>query len=104
MISLFKGRYSEADESLQRIRGQGFDIGPELADLKADLTKRRVSMWSLGHTETRTDESQNSASDLCREFRKPSVYKPTLLLITIWVFQQFCGNYAIIFYAVDVVR
>ena len=39
---------------------------------------------------------------LWKEFFKPEAYKPLIFLICLWILQQFSGNFAIIFYAVDI--
>ena len=37
-------------------------------------------------------------------FRRPAAYKPFLILMFVFVFQQLSGSYAVIFYAVNVFR
>ena len=37
-------------------------------------------------------------------FRRPAAYKPFLILLFVFIFQQLSGSYAVIFYAVNVFR
>ena len=80
-------RIGEAEKALQKIRGNSYDISTEISDLKAvfSMDQQHQSFWlTLG------------------EFTHPETYKPALLLALLWLLQQFCGNYAVIFYAVDI--
>ncbi|CAH1102111.1 unnamed protein product [Psylliodes chrysocephalus] len=57
-----------------------------------------------------TPEKQDERSTLLRIkddltlYKHPTVYKPVIIMTIIFIFQQFSGAYAIIFYAVDLFR
>lgn len=52
-------------------------------------------------------QRKEKASDTMKQIpvwkclRRPNVYKPVLLLVAIFFFQQITGGYAIIFYAIN---
>ena len=78
-----KGQLEKAAKSLYKTRGQTYKIHNELEDLKSCFIGTK---------------SGSSIKDLF----KPESYKPLMILMTLWILQQFCGNFAVIFYAVDV--
>ena len=41
---------------------------------------------------------------LIGQMRRPAVFKPFLLLLTLFILMQSCGSFAIIFYAVNVFK
>ena len=41
---------------------------------------------------------------LIRQMKRPAVFKPFLLLLTLFILMQSCGSFAIIFYAVNVFK
>ena len=75
----------EATKSLKSLRGKEYDVSKEIENLKIATTK-----------------TQDDSIQIWKEFLKPEAYKPLSLLIVIWIFQQFSGNYAVVFYAVDI--
>ncbi|GAB0097185.1 facilitated trehalose transporter Tret1-like [Sergentomyia squamirostris] len=58
-----------------------------------DLTMRSYS--------NQNTESTNASKDFFEIYKQKHVYKPFFVLIVLFVFQQFSGAYAIIFYAVN---
>ena len=56
---------------------------------------------SLNQAINNNSEKEDSIV-LWKELFKPYAYKPLLFLICLWIFQQFSGSYAVIFYAVDI--
>ena len=52
--------------------------------------------------ESNNVNDEETSENLWKEFLKPYAYKPLLLLVCLWTFQQFSGNYAVVFYAVDI--
>ncbi len=81
------GWHQEAEDSLKKLRGPNHDILEEINALKrlsAKATKEQeiVSIW--------------------QEFLKPESFKPLTILFVLWLFHQFSGNYAVVFYAVDI--
>jgi len=80
-----KGRVQEAEQSLAVLRGRKFDNSEEIKSISAALTK-------------------SASSSIWREFLEPEAYKPLGIMISLWFFQQFSGNYAVIFYAVDIFK
>ena len=70
-------------------RNSNYDPDEELQALKEAFESNNVN-----HEET--------SENLWKEFLKPYAYKPLLLLVCLWTFQQFSGNYAVVFYAVDI--
>jgi MFS family permease len=81
-----KGLDEDATSSLQWLRGPDYDVSEEMASLQLALYQ----------------DPEEQTTPLYREFLKPETYKPLTILISLWFFQQFSGNYAVIFYAVDV--
>jgi len=75
----------EATKSLKFLRGKENDVAKEVEDLKLA-----------------TNQTQDNSVKIWKEFLKPEAYKPLSLLIVLWIFQQFSGNYAVVFYAVDI--
>ncbi len=87
-----KGYRDEAVEALKWLRGQDFDVTDEVNDLETALARNDKNA------------SKSSILSMIAELAKPEVYKPLVILISLWGFQQFSGNYAVIFYAVDVFK
>lgn len=59
------------------------------------------------HIPTSSYTSINHVNKVLGAFKlylKPMVYKPTLLLVLLFAFQQFSGGYIIIFYTIDVFK
>ena len=80
-----QGFEKEAENALIKLQNQ--DVQQELLNLKSAL---------------KNTENQIPFKSLPREFSKPEAYKPLLFLLGLWIFQQFSGNYAVVFYAVDI--
>lgn len=55
-------------------------------------------------SETSSSHSNLSFADSLREFKKPEAYKPLLIMIFFFFFQQFSGVYILIVYMVDITR
>ena len=73
----------------QILRGNpNYDPDEELQSLKQAFDLNNVN--------------EESSEELWKEFLKPYAYKPLILLVCLWTFQQFSGNYAVVFYAVDI--
>ncbi|XP_054268602.1 facilitated trehalose transporter Tret1-2 homolog isoform X2 [Macrosteles quadrilineatus] len=65
----------------------------------------KPSAESSAQPSTPTEAAQKlSMADSIREFKKPEVYKPLLIMIFFFFFQQFSGVYVLIAYMVDVTR
>ena len=75
----------EAEKSLQWLRGSHYDISGELEALAAAQGKG-VQNTSLVET--------------LKTFKYPGAYKPFMILLFVFFFQQLSGSYATIFYAV----
>ena len=76
--------------SQQILRGNSnYDPDEELQALKEAFESNNVN-------------DEETSENLWKEFLKPYAYKPLLLLVCLWTFQQFSGNYAVVFYAVDI--
>ena len=85
------GFIDEAVESIKILRGNpDYDTSEEISSLQKPIE------------ESESKKSSISSGGLWKEFRKPYAYKPLLILISLWTFQQLSGNYAVIFYAVDI--
>lgn len=87
---IMKGRKEEAKQSLRFFRGLGRDatvIHPEFEAEFEQLSKL---------AEKQGEKKSQRASVL---IRKPEIYKPLLIMITFFGFQQFSGIFVIIVYA-----
>ncbi len=71
-----------------------------LAQEEEDLLD--VEMKTNPKQETRDEE--NHFKKTLSELKKPSAYKPFLLLLAVFVLQQSTGSFAVIFYAVNVFK
>ena len=86
---VLNNKKEEAEKSLQWLRGSHYDISAELEALQAAQGKgvQNTSLW-----------------ETLRTFRYPGAYKPFLILLFVFLFQQFSGSYAVIFYAVTLFK
>lgn len=82
-----QGLEKEAENALKKLQNQ--NVQQELLNLKSALKKNE-------------DSKEVPFCSLFQEFCKPEAYKPLIFLIGLWIFQQFSGNYAVVFYAVDI--
>ena len=82
-----QGLEKEAENALKKLQNQ--DVQQELLNLKSALKQN-------------TEDTEIPFCSLIKEFLKPEAYKPLIFLIGLWIFQQFSGNYAVVFYAVDI--
>ncbi|KAH8396281.1 hypothetical protein KR222_007334, partial [Zaprionus bogoriensis] len=93
---LQKGRVERATRSLRYFRGlhkKGLDIVPEF---EAELSQMKMT----------ADNSRDTAASesLGQAIRRPEVYKPLLMMIGFFGFQQACGVVVIIVYAVQIAQ
>lgn len=97
---VMKGRLDKAEKALVWLRGGS----PE--EIKAELELLKTLNEHKGDSED-PEEADGGKPDITllatlKEVRQPEKYKPLVVLVTLWLFQQYCGNYAVIFYAVDI--
>ena len=79
----------EAEKTLKWLRGSHYDISGELEALSA-AQGRGVQNTSLWET--------------LKTFKYPGAYKPFMILLFVFFFQQLSGSYAVIFYAVTLFK
>uniref|UniRef100_A0A1B6MT94 Major facilitator superfamily (MFS) profile domain-containing protein n=1 Tax=Graphocephala atropunctata TaxID=36148 RepID=A0A1B6MT94_9HEMI len=84
---LRKGRRSEAEASLKRLRGPYYDVSYELNELQKELEK--------------SSDNQASISDV---FTRKSALRGLLISLGLMAFQQLSGVNAVIFYANAIFR
>lgn len=82
-----RDRTDEAKEALLWLRGPGLNVDKEYQELCEANAKRKEKKDSL-----------------LRALRKPSVWKPFLILLVFFALQQLSGIYVILFYAVNVLK
>lgn len=81
-----RGRTDEAKEALLWLRGPEFNVDKEYQELSNANAKRKEK------------------EDLLQALHKPNVWKPFLILLVFFTFQQLSGIYVIVFYAVNVLE
>ena len=87
---IMKDKRDRAYKSLKWLRGKDADVEEEMRALSAKLV---------------SPSGQASREEaLMNQMTKPVVYKPFMLLITLFVLMQSTGTFAIIFYAVNVFK
>ena len=91
--------YCFVPESPQWLMTQGFENEAQFALKKLQNQDVQQEILNL-KTALKTIDDPETAK--FQEFLKPEAYKPLLFLIGLWIFQQFSGNYAVVFYAVDI--
>ena len=84
------GREEEAEKVLKWLRGQNFVISRELEALTA--VQGGAGAQAVSFTQT------------LAAFRYPGAYKPFIILLLVFIFQQLSGSYAVIFYAVTLFK
>ncbi|XP_054258655.1 facilitated trehalose transporter Tret1-like [Macrosteles quadrilineatus] len=77
-----KGRRSEAEASLKRLRGRGYDVSYELNELQKEIEK--------------SSGNEVSFSDI---FKRKAAFRALIISLGLMVFQQISGINAVIFYA-----
>ena len=83
------GKKEEAEKVLRWLRGERYDISQEIEALSASA--------GGGH-------QSSSLAETLALFKYPAAYKPFIILLFVFIFQQLSGSYAVIFYAVNVFR
>lgn len=86
---MLNNKKEEAEKSLRWLRGSVYDISKELDALEAAQGKGVQS---------------TSLLDTIKAFKYPGAYKPFLILLVVFFFQQLSGSYAVIFYAVTLFK
>ena len=106
MSNVPQGRVEDAEKVLKWLRGPGFDVTPELQALKkAQVGNKTQQLERYPKRFFQGKGASNSSMlDTLKTFRFPGAYKPLLILIFVFIFQQLSGSYAIIFYAVSLFK
>jgi len=84
---LTKGRRSEAEAALKRLRGPSYDITYEINELQKELEK--------------SSDNEASISDL---FTKKAALRGLIVALGLMIFQQLSGVNAVIFYATSIFK
>lgn len=84
---ILNGKKEEAEKVLKWLRGEVYDISKEIESMSAS---------SGGSSKS------SSIAETLATFQYPAAYKPFLILLFVFIFQQLSGSYAVIFYAVNV--
>jgi len=87
------GNREEAYKALSWLRGEQHDIEGEIKALEKSLSPP---------SDTPGDVNQKDSA--FHQLKRPSAFKPFLLLIAIFILMQSTGTYAVIFYAVNVLQ
>ncbi|CAH1790957.1 unnamed protein product [Owenia fusiformis] len=74
----------EAVSALHKLRGDKYDIEPELLEMEANIMTQSKEKFKLSY------------------LRKPSVYKPLVILVILMAFKQLCGMGALTYYALEI--
>lgn len=85
-----RGRTEEAKEALVWLRGPG---------TRADDEYRAMCKADEGE-----DEDDTASDSVWQSVRRPSVWKPFLILLAFFALQQLTGIYVVLFYAVSLLR
>ncbi|KAF5284232.1 hypothetical protein FQR65_LT00232 [Abscondita terminalis] len=94
-----KDRIAKAKKSLEWInRYQPQPLGKN--ETYSDMQLAALQKEHILKLEARARISNNSLMDKVKMFFEPTAYKPLLILIGLFVFQQFSGTYITLFYAV----
>lgn len=68
----------------------------------SSLQRRKFELYEIQKSLQRKEEGDGAGqTPLWQHFKCPNVYKPVLVLIGIFFFQQITGGYVIIFYAIN---
>lgn len=78
-----KGKEKKARKAIVWFRGDNEQAEAELANLSDEM------------------KCQPSSANCCNKFFEPSVWKPFLILVTFFIFQEGSGLYVILYYAVN---
>ncbi|CAG9854458.1 unnamed protein product [Phyllotreta striolata] len=97
-LIVFKDDYRATTKSLSWIYGKN--------NLLHEHEFRRILESKQQKPREKDDERSTllKIKDDFKLYKSPTVYKPVIIMIAIFMFQQFSGAYAIIFYAVDIFR
>ena len=94
----------EAEKVLRWLRGEQriiivkcglFSLSGEMYDISTEVSALSKSAGG---------GKSSSLGETLALFKRPAAYKPFLILMFVFVFQQLSGSYAVIFYAVNVFR
>lgn len=94
-------RIDEASTNMQRIYGYT-EYTPEIYNDIQDLIQRREA--NKVTLKTSTENLSKKLQKFIEPFRRPTCYKPFLIVQTFFFFQQFTGTFVIVFYAIDIVE
>lgn len=89
-----KGRIDEAEMAIKTLRGlpkKGSIIDSQIR-LELIALRQQAVTASIVHTKSQT---------ICEKFRRPEVYKPFVLMCSMFAFQQLTGIFVVIVYAVQ---
>ncbi|XP_056647701.1 facilitated trehalose transporter Tret1-like [Diorhabda sublineata] len=98
---IYKGKLKEAKKSLTWFhKYQPNPLGKKetYAELEFKALKKKQDEKDVLRKE------KKSVKDIIREFRKPTGYRPVLIMIPLFFFQQFSGIYVTMFYAITFIQ
>ncbi|XP_046387785.1 facilitated trehalose transporter Tret1-like [Ischnura elegans] len=102
-----RGRLHEARESLEWLRGNSASAGEIDKDLAA-LMEASNTVSEAKRQETSTPDDQPRCcsffASMWSLFARPQVWKPFVLLLFFFAFQEASGIYVLLYYAVDLFR
>jgi hypothetical protein len=102
-----KGRESDAKKSLQWLRGEAYDISPEIDQvlkliLNLSITCLTPGLLLLQIKENLRHQDQLGSVTLWQMFSERVYRKPTVIMMTMFIFRQLNGNMAVGFYLTDI--
>lgn len=94
-----KGRYEEARHSMSKLYASK-DYAPEIDEEVNALIQKKGVKINNGHTKSIFQQISKKMKYLL----KPNALKPFLLIMVFFFFQQFTGIFAVVFYAINIVK
>lgn len=101
MWLIYKGRMKEAQDSLNwlhKYQPNPMGKAQTYAELEFQALKKKQDEKDVLRNDKR------SVKDIIREFKKPTGYRPVLIMIPLFFFQQFSGIYVTMFYAITFIQ
>lgn len=96
-----KSRIEEARNNLCKIHGVKQHTSAVQEEIESLVNYKEKSKTSVSH------DNKTLCSQLVKKIKvllQPTCFKPFLLVLTYFFFQQFSGSFVVVFYAIDIVK